>query len=195
MLQKIVNFYESKKASILPAVKKTWGVSQAYELKHAIGFMQEPHFGALFKDHISGKLNVSTGYKDTIILNEFFAGENQDVEWKKFLEHISGKICVDIGPCVYSPLATWDVAGKRIAIEPLFEPIDRWQKQHLGRSVFENLTCYSTGADEFIPELFNKIDGAIYCRNMLDHTPNWAFVLSNIASYAIPGCKLLLWND
>jgi hypothetical protein len=30
---------------------------------------------------------------------------------------------------------------------------------------------------------------------MLDHTPNWPFVLSNISAYAMSGCHLLCWTD
>jgi len=35
----------------------------------------------------------------------------------------------------------------------------------------------------------------IYIRNCIDHTPDWVFILSNIASYARPGCELMIWND
>lgn len=51
------------------------------------------------------------------------------------------------------------------------------------------------GGDEYLPHYNNAIDGAIFCRNMLDHTPNWPFVLSNISTYAQSGCYLLLWTD
>src|SRR5581483_3568069 len=49
--------------------------------------------------------------------------------------------------------------------------------------------------ETFQEALAGRIDGAILCRNMLDHTPRWAFVLGNIAAYAAVGCKLLLWTD
>jgi hypothetical protein len=30
---------------------------------------------------------------------------------------------------------------------------------------------------------------------MLDHTPKWPFVLSNMSAYAASGCQLLFWTD
>lgn len=102
---------------------------------------------------------------------------------------------MDIGPCVFSPLAVWDMCSKRIAIEPLGTPISEWQRAQLGSSTFDDLILEPCGADVFLPNYENAIDGAIFCRNMLDHTPHWPFVLGNISRYAKAGSSLLLWCD
>jgi hypothetical protein len=57
------------------------------------------------------------------------------------------------------------------------------------------MTIFPIPAEVTERALLQKIDGAIYCRNCLDHSPNWPFIMANIARYAQPGCKLLLWTD
>ena len=47
----------------------------------------------------------------------------------------------------------------------------------------------------FYSGIYSAVDGAIFCRNMLDHTPHWRAVLDNISAYACTGSKLLLWTD
>ena len=172
---------------------KSWSGSQQYELEHAIGFMQSDMYRRQHQDLISGRMTMSNGYFNELILGEFF--ENSKVELGEFVEHVRGRSVLDIGPCVMSPLATWDVASERIAIEPLFPPIEDWQKKNLGGSAYEGMTVFSEPAEKLLLPLTGKIDGAILCRNMLDHTPRWPFVLSNIAAYAAKGCRLLLWTD
>lgn len=174
-------------------VLKTWEFSQKYELEHAIGFMDSPSFRGHHRDLAAGRLNVSAGHRDELMMKEFF-GDSPEV-FESFLSHIAGRACLDVGPCVASQIAGWDVARVRYAIEPLLEPILAWQRAKLGGSAYEGIRGFAKPAEELIGELVAAIDGAIVCRNMLDHTPRWPFVLSNIASYAKPGCKLLLWTD
>jgi len=191
----------SFKQSIKKAVKKvfnglpvkSWAASQSYELNHAILFMETPEFRQLAEATHRGDFNASKGYASDMLLREFFGGDEK--EWDRFVGEIRGKACLEIGPSAYSPLACWDVASERHVIEPLYQPIERWQKEKLGFSVFEGLRCHSHGADILIPELQGKIDGAIYCRNCLDHSPHWPFILANISLFAAPGCKLLFWSD
>ena len=40
-----------------------------------------------------------------------------------------------------------------------------------------------------------KIDGAIMCRNTLDHCADPIKIMDNIVKYAAPGCFLFLWTD
>lgn len=175
------------------AKTKNWGASQEYEMHHAREFMDTDSFRKLHADVVSGKCRVSNGYKNATLLREFFADSTED--WQKFVEHIRGKSCLDIGPCVMSPLAGWDVAGQRHVVEPLYPQIHEWQIKHLGASVFEGLVCHGQAAEQGIKELYGAIDGAILCRNMLDHTPQWPFVLQQISAYSAVGCRLLLWTD
>lgn len=176
-----------------PGGKKTWNSSQKYELEHAIDFMNGSTFRALHGELTSGRLRVSGGYRDPLMLQEFFGGNPP--EFDEFLSHIEGRVCLDIGPCTMSQIAGWDVAKERIAIEPLLEPIVLWQETNLGKSAYDGFRNYAKPAEVLVAELVLAIDGAIVCRNMLDHTPSWPFVLANISSYAVPGCKLLLWTD
>lgn len=184
------NFEESELA-IEPV--KTWEVSQNYELSHAVTFMDSKDFRELANQFHSGENLVSKGYCNELMLKEFFSG--QPSEWNGFLEHIKDKTCLEIGPCVLSPLVTWDVCSERHVIEPLVVPIEKWQRENLGFSLFEGLNNHAVGAEELISQIVGKVDGAIYCRNCIDHSPNWAFILSNISHYAAPGCRLMLWND
>jgi hypothetical protein len=170
--------------------KKGWEQSQRYELDHAIGFMDSPFFREHFTNLKSGRYNISTGYRDALLLSEFFA--DSDMLFTEFQEHITEKTCLDIGPCVASQITGWDVARARIAIEPLLQPIEAWQVKNLGGSVYDGFVKHARSAEDFLDL---HIDGAIVCRNMLDHTPKWPLVLSNISSYAMPGCRLLLWTD
>lgn len=173
---------------------KDWNVAQNYEFKFAVEFMQTPFYRNLFNDMIAGKQKVSEGYISDLILKEFF--DNSKDEWNKFVSFINGKNCLDIGPSVFTPLSTWDVAKERYIIEPMFAMLNEWQVNNLGNSAFKDMKMnYGWSAEQNIPELVNNINGAIYCRNMLDHTPDWLEVLVNITKYAKRGCKLLLWND
>ena len=175
------------------SAKKSWHAAQEYELEHAYGFMSEPYFTSLFSKYKAGDLNTATGYFNELFVREFFA--NDVSLFRLFLNKIQGKACLDIGPCVFTPLVTWHGIGAAAAIEPLGEAVRHWQRQHFGMSVFDDLDLRSVGADVFIPEYESRFDGVIHCRNMLDHTPSWPFVLSNISAYAAPGCHLLLWTD
>ncbi len=173
--------------------RKTWDISQDYEFEAAVSFMERPSFKDMFDELTTGKQKMSEGCTGELFLKEFFNNSKKD--WSEFVRFITNKKCLDIGPCVMSAIAGWDVASHRYIIEPLFPKIDRWQKHNLGQSAFEGMICYGQKADVLIPELIGKIDGAIVCRNMLDHTPMWPFILSAISSYAATGSKLLLWCD
>lgn len=162
-------------------------------MDHAREFMDTDFFRKLHSDVVSGKRRMSEGYKDETLLREFFGDSTE--AWQEFVEHIRGKRCLDIGPCVMSPLAAWDVAGQRHVVEPLYPKIHEWQIQNLGASAFEELVCHDQAAEQGIEELYGAVDGAILCRNMLDHTPQWPFVLQQISAYSAVGCRLLLWTD
>jgi len=173
---------------------KTWSDSQEYEMNNAIRSMGKENFKGIYKDFLSGDLYISKGHiPDDLMLKEFF--DNSQENWAEFTNHITGKVCLEIGPCLISALTYWDVVSERHVIEPLYPKISEWQIINLGRSTYEDLICHGQGAENTIGELVNSVDGAILCRNMLDHTPNWKDVLFNISNYAIKDCRLLLWTD
>ncbi|HEX5478034.1 MAG TPA: hypothetical protein VFX09_09275 [Burkholderiales bacterium] len=176
-----------------PSARKTWQASQQYELEHAIGFMDAPAFRELHLEFRSGKRNLSAGYRDALVLKEWFAGST--AEFDSFVEHLKGSTCLEIGPCVASQLTGWDVTSERHVVEPLLEPIEAWQRANLGGSLYEGFVRHAVPGEKLIDSLVGQVGGAVLCRNMLDHTPKWPFVLANISAYAAPGCKLLLWTD
>jgi hypothetical protein len=183
---------QSTSSNYTPA--KTWEASQQYEWDATIKFMSTSEFKELalrIRDDSSQR--ISNGYSPRLTITEFFGGS--DSEWHEFVNHISGRKCLEIGSCTASILSGWDTAAKRFVIEPLADKVSAWQCENLGFSLYEDLTTYSLGADQYIETLESSIDGAIFCRNCIDHSPHWTFILSNISSYAAPGCRLLLWND
>lgn len=171
-----------------------WQSAQKYELAEAFNYMNNNNnFKKLLKQVNTGEINVSKGYYDNLIISEFFSNDLN--EWKKFLNHIHKKTVLEIGPCLISVVSTWDIAQKRIVIEPLLNEIKKYQNNIFHMDGFPNTVGYSLPAEKLIEELVGKIDGAILIRNCLDHTPYWPFILSNISDYLISGGYLLLWND
>jgi hypothetical protein len=91
---------------------KNWSISQTYEINHAKQFMESDFFIELYHDLKSGKLQSSCGHVNALMLKEFF---DEDIEkWRDFLNFIVAKHVMDIGPCVMSPLATWDDPRKKL---------------------------------------------------------------------------------
>lgn len=184
-------------AEHLPAQSKgrlVWADAQKFELKHAIGFMDHPGFQEWVSRFDDSRFLASNGFLDKYFVGEFFGGD--EVIAADFLRHITGKAVLDIGPCVFTPISVWDVAARRIIIEPLYNQVSQWQIENRGRNLFVNVDeAYSSPAEQLIPQLIAKVDGAVLVRNCIDHSPQWPFILSNIARYMTPGAVLLLWND
>jgi hypothetical protein len=193
MLKRLISAARRRLGTEAAASVKSWRAAQEYELEHAYGFMSETYFTELFAKYQAGELSTAKGYFNELFVSEFFS--NDVTLFRCFVDDIKGKACLDIGPCVFTPLVVWDGIGYAAAIEPLGSAVRDWQRQRYGKSVFDDLDLRSVGADVFIPEFEGRFDGVIHCRNMLDHTPNWPFVLGNISAYAAPGCHLLFWTD
>jgi len=173
--------------------EKTFDKSQKYELDHAISFMKGDYFRNFYQEFVSDNLHTHKGYIPDLLFSLFFNEDKE--EFDKFIKHISGKSVMDIGANAITPLITFDGPTRKIVIDPLFDKINDWQIENLGRSIFEGMDCHSLPAELFLQPYAGKIDGCIICRNTLDHTPSWPFVLASIAKYAAPGCLLLLWSD
>lgn len=177
-----------------PKGRLVWADAQKFELKHAIGFMDHPGFDEWVRRFDDPQFLASSGFRDNLFVSEFFGGDDGIVN--EFFAHIAGKMVLDIGPCVLTPTSLWDVAAKRAIVEPLYDEVSQRQIKNLGRNLFVNLDeIYSKPAEQLIPELVGKVDGAVLVRNCIDHSPQWPFILSNIARYMAPGAILLLWND
>ncbi|MFK0335614.1 hypothetical protein ACIQUB_31430 [Rhizobium sp. NPDC090275] len=177
-----------------PKGRLLWNDAQKFELKHALAFMDHPGFKEWVSRFDDPQFLVSNGFRDKYFVAEFFGGD--DTLAAEFFDHVTGKTVLDVGPCVFSPTSVWDVAAKRIIIEPLYDEVSRWQIDNRGRNLFVNIDeAYSSPAEKFIPELVAGVNGAVLVRNCIDHSPQWPFILSNIAKYMTPGAVLLLWND
>lgn len=168
--------------------------AQKYEANHARQWLNA-NFLALYDQIVSSKADATRWPgPENLIVKEFF-DSNMD-EWDSFAEFISDKTCLDIGcgPC--SLLCIWYWVKEKIVIDPLISQYDSIAKELFGKSWFGNdIRMYSLIGESYIPELENKIDGAIVCRNALDHCDNPYQVLENVSKYAAPGCYLLLWTD
>ncbi len=140
----------------------------------------------------SGEFNALNGYRNPRIVEEFF--QNSIDTYDEFLLNIRGKARIDVGPCITTPLGQWGV-GDNFIIEPLIDEVVSLQKSKFGFSFFDGMTCFNSPAEKIIDSLINRIDGAIFCRNCIDHSPEWPFILANLSKYATKGCHLLLWND
>jgi len=133
----------------------------------------------------------------------FLSKEEHEIIWPSIsrqandaiIQNIHNKNVLEIG-CGprYGYLPYFWYAKERIAIEPLLDEYSGFWNDNKDISEIINKK-YALGADVFIPELLQKIDGAVICKNSLDHTPNWPFVLSNISHYAAKDSYLYLWTD
>jgi len=184
------NLYLTRLLSKIFPFKKTWARAQDYELYHAILGMRNIGIDKMREWQVN---KMSSGYINPATYREFFDSDASN--WSDFIEHIRDRKCLEIGPSIIGEIITWDLAADRHIIEPLFDEINRWQIDNLGFSLFEGIRPHSVGAEVLVTDLVGEIDGAIFCRNCIDHSPDWVFILANISHYARPGCKLLLWND
>ena len=126
--------------------------------------------------------------------NEFFTTEDFT---KSVVEHREGKICLEIGP---GPSGGWvshaKNAGQRILIEPLGLAYRNYQIRKFGKTLIgDDVQILITPAEDLIKDYVGAIDGAIMCRNALDHCSDPLKILENIGLYAAPGCFLFLWTD
>lgn len=114
---------------------------------------------------------------------------------KHFLEYLKGTV-IEIGAGPFAGYI-WSAheATRRVIIEPLADKYsDLREEFDVQIPDIEKIEFFSQGADVFIPELINSAD-AILCQNALDHTPDWPFVLGNIARYTKKGGILYLGTD
>lgn len=130
----------------------------------------------------------------TGIHHEFFKGSVE--EFNYFIEKIKDKTSLEVGSGPCGLLNVLYQLKSRIFIEPLLDGYRKKQLSLLGKTWFsEDVICYSQPAEILIPELIGKIDGMIICRNCIDHTQDWKYIMNNISQYASPGCHFLFWAD
>ena len=126
--------------------------------------------------------------------DQWFCGSQE--LFAQFVAHTKDRTSLEIGSGPMGQLASWPWIRRRIVIDPLIEKYRAYQLRRFGKTVWtDDIETHACAAESVIPELRGKIDGAIICRNALDHTEDPLSVLAAIAQYAAPGCYLLLWTD
>ena len=120
-----------------------------------------------------------------------------DIETYRMVQSkTSGSIVLEIGAgpvCGFIQSIT--DASKRIIIEPLSKEYERLRESYrINVPGANDIQYYDIGADRHIPELVNQVD-LVICHNALDHTPEWPFVLGNIAAYTKTDGILYLFTD
>jgi hypothetical protein len=164
--------------------------AQEYELRHAEQWVRE---NADWIWPLFDKARAGAREAHEIVLQEFFAGDRS--LWDQFANSLDGKALLDVGSGPVPIPSLWPWPARRYVIDPLAAEYDRVIRQLSGRSWFEGITLFAEAAEHNVADLNGKIDGAVYCRNCLDHCAEPYLVLSNLASYAAPGSALLLWTD
>jgi hypothetical protein len=164
--------------------------AQEYEMEHTLRWVREnaDWVWPLVDEASAGKRDVHD-----ILLNEFFGGNREN--WEVFAKHLDGRALLDIGSGPVPMPALWQWPKKRVVIDPLADGYHAAVMKMFGRSWWDGISRHSSAAETFHKDLDGQIDGAIVCRNCLDHCAEPYLILSNIASYAAPGCALLLWSD
>ncbi len=149
---------------------KSWRISQSYE---------EEWWQKYFKDHIHEiDYYLKTHGLDSMLLPP------DKVSFLKDLLLSGGKSVLELGA---GPFLGYmhDVPNNnnKIIIEPLCEKYSRIREIYdIKIPNTDVVKQYSVGGDVLIPKLINQID-IVLMQNMLDHTPEWPFVLSNVSSY------------
>ncbi|MDP3900874.1 MAG: hypothetical protein Q8Q38_00830 [bacterium] len=170
--------------------------AQKGELESAQGFMSsdDPLLALLERaEDLRARRLDEYLVREVPYIRDFFRDASS---YSEFCEGMEDELCLEVGggPIGALPLMPW--IQKRVAIDPLLDEYRRFQMEILGKTFFtDNIGGYSQNAETLIPELKGRVTGFISCRNALDHYQNPFQVLSNIAEYAAPGCKLLLWTD
>jgi hypothetical protein len=126
--------------------------------------------------------------------DQFFCGD--ETLFNSFVEHIRDRKCLEIGSGPYGFLAPASWIKDRVIIEPLADKYRQAQLNLIGKTFLtDDIQFYTTPAEVIIDDLVGNVDGAIICRNALDHCDDPLAIIGNMAKYAAPGCYLLLWTD
>lgn len=171
-----------------------WSKAQEHEIGSSERWIKE-NFESLFArietvkasgEHWPGSLDL--------LIHEFFNGQKE--EWSEFAAYISDKTCLEVGAGPCGALVGWWWVRRRIVIDPLVTEYRRITLELFERTWYtDEIELLALPGERLVGELVGMIDGAVICRNTLDHCENPMSVLENIAAYCRPGCYLLLWTD
>lgn len=167
---------------------KIWENSQEFEFRHCRLFMETDAFKSYYASLRSDRSVIRKS------LERYFFRDRPD-ELMAMCEHARQRQNLEIGSSCGPVIFGFDPETEPYIIEPMGQKIIDYQRLHFDGHVFENAKLLSVDAAKPIKDLEAAIDGVIYVRNCIDHTPKWPFVMANIARYARPGCRLIFWSE
>lgn len=126
--------------------------------------------------------------------DQFFGGDAQ--LFGEFVAHVRDRKCLEIGSGPFGFLLPARWIKDRVIIDPLADKYREEQLALTGKTFLTpDVEAHATSAEALIGALVGVVDGAIICRNALDHCEDALTILVNIAKYAARNCYLLLWTD
>jgi len=112
--------------------------------------------------------------------------------WLTFVAHVRPRRCLEIGCGSFGYLAPCYWIKQRTLIDPLIDEYRMLQLESCGATIYSGIETFAEQAENRIDSLVGAIDGAIICRNAIDHCEDPLSVLANISAYAAPGCYFFL---
>jgi hypothetical protein len=182
------NIILDKIIKTLPLYNKMFNhqTAKKYELRYAKEWTEE-NFERLYPEITNQAIQKDFSPSD------FFHDKKK---WAAFSHHITGKTVLEIGSGPAGAIIRWYWCKKRVIIDPLIDDYKKISLQMFHKTwSTDDIILYARNAEDFINDLDNTIDGAIVCRNALDHCEQPYTILNNISKYATKGCQLLLWTD
>jgi len=165
-------------------------VAQLYETASSWRTVRRTYPG-IYQNWVTSK---TSGQPTHGAQDQWFLGDTK--LWDEFVSHVRSRTALEIGSGPYGYLVWEHWISRRIVIDPLVERYRSQQKRMSGESLFTaDIETHAIPAERVVTSLVGKIDGAIICRNALDHCEDPFEILNNIADYATSGCYLLLWSD
>jgi hypothetical protein len=171
--------------------------AQKFELDFGVYYMKEKgQFASAYASWEQAKqegAGSATAYERINSHHDNFFRDK--AEFDAFCEKTKGKRCMEIGSATEGVLVLMPWIKDRILIDPLIIKYRDAQLEHAGKTFLVDIDLRGQIAETVIPEYVGTVDGAIVCRNTLDHTADPWTIIENMATYAAPGCALLLWSD
>jgi hypothetical protein len=121
--------------------------------------------------------------------------QGDEALWLTFVAHVRPRRCLEIGCGPFGYLAPCYWIKQRTLIDPLIDEYRMLQLESCGATIYSGIETFAEQAENRIDSLVGAIDGAIICRNAIDHCEDPLSVLANISAYAAPGCYFLFWTD
>lgn len=122
--------------------------------------------------------------------------QNDQRLFDEFVEYVRPRRCLEVGSGPFGWLGPASWIHDRWIVDPLIDFYHDEELRVAGATFFDDpVRRIAVPAEEVVQELVGTVDGAIVCRNALDHAEDPMAILNNLSDYAAPGCFLLFWTD